>query len=131
MTHLAFLFCYLLSLYFWSHLEAVLSTFKILSCTDNKKYGKASYISLWTPTESGPPVTLRTGGDLNFAASFDCCLKDNHTDITITLETKLNILKSNTKKDLDFYNPPIGHLHDDDLLLLRPESFRVLLSCAN
>ena len=75
-------------------------------------------------------MTLRTGGDLNIAASFDCCLKDNHTDITITLETKLNILKSNTKKDLDFYNPPTGHLHDDDLLLLRPESFRVLLSCA-
>ena len=112
-------------------MEAVLTTFKILSCTDNKKHGKASYISLRTPTESGPPVTLRTGGDLNFAASFDCCLKDNHTDITITLETKLNILKSNTKKDLDFYNPPIGRLHDDALLLLRPESFRVLLSCAN
>ena len=25
----------------------------------------------------------------------------------------------------------IGHLHDDVILLLRPESFRVLLSCAN
>ena len=25
----------------------------------------------------------------------------------------------------------IGHLHDDIILLLRPESFRVLLSCAN
>ena len=26
---------------------------------------------------------------------------------------------------------PIGHLHDDVILLLRPESFRTLLSCAN
>ena len=26
---------------------------------------------------------------------------------------------------------PIGHLHDDVILLLRPESFRVLLSWAN
>ena len=26
---------------------------------------------------------------------------------------------------------PIGHLHDDIILLLRPESFRVLLFCAN
>ena len=25
----------------------------------------------------------------------------------------------------------IGHLHDDVILLLRPESFRTLLSCAN
>ena len=25
----------------------------------------------------------------------------------------------------------IGHLHDDIILLLRPESFRVLLPCAN
>ena len=25
----------------------------------------------------------------------------------------------------------IGHLHNDIILLLRPESFRVLLSCAN
>ena len=25
----------------------------------------------------------------------------------------------------------IGHLHDDIILLLRPESFRGLLSCAN
>ena len=25
----------------------------------------------------------------------------------------------------------ISHLHDDIMLLLRPESFRVLLSCAN
>ena len=25
----------------------------------------------------------------------------------------------------------IGHLHDDIILLLRPESFRVLLSCVN
>ena len=25
----------------------------------------------------------------------------------------------------------IGHLHDDIILLLLPESFRVLLSCAN
>ena len=25
----------------------------------------------------------------------------------------------------------IGHLHDDVILVLRPESFRVLLSCAN
>ena len=24
----------------------------------------------------------------------------------------------------------IGHLHDDVILLLRPESFRILLSCA-
>ena len=30
-----------------------------------------------------------------------------------------------------FYNPPIGHLHDDAILLLRPETFRVLLSFAN
>ena len=28
-------------------------------------------------------------------------------------------------------NLPIGHLHYDIILLLRPESFRVLLSCAN
>ena len=40
MTHLVFLFCYLLSLGFKSHLEAVLSidiylTFKILGCTNN------------------------------------------------------------------------------------------------
>ena len=28
-----------------------------------------------------------------------------------------------------FYNPPIGHLHDDAILLLRPQTFRVLLSC--
>ena len=28
-------------------------------------------------------------------------------------------------------NVPIGHLHYDIILLLRPESFRVLLSCAN
>ena len=26
---------------------------------------------------------------------------------------------------------PIGHLHEDVILLLRPESFRGLLSCAN
>ena len=25
----------------------------------------------------------------------------------------------------------IGHLHDDDIVLLRPESFRTLLSCTN
>ena len=30
-----------------------------------------------------------------------------------------------------FYNPPIDHLHDGAILLLRPETFRVLLSCAN
>ena len=29
------------------------------------------------------------------------------------------------------YFRTIGHLHDDVILLLRPESFRVLLSCAN
>ena len=29
------------------------------------------------------------------------------------------------------HHPIIGHLHDDIILLLRPESFRVLLSCAN
>ena len=41
MTHLVFLFCYLLSLYFQRHLEAVLSMFNILSCTiNNKKYEK-------------------------------------------------------------------------------------------
>ena len=41
MTHLVFLFCYLLSLCFQRHLEAVLSTFNILSCTiNNKKYEK-------------------------------------------------------------------------------------------
>ena len=33
MTHLVFSFCYLLSICFWNHLEAVLSTTKILSCT--------------------------------------------------------------------------------------------------
>ena len=37
---------------------------------------------------------------------------------------------------LEAYNylqqqPTIGHLHDDIILLLRPESFRRLLSCAN
>ena len=35
------------------------------------------------------------------------------------------------KRGRSFYNPPIGHLHDDPILLLRPETFRVLLSCAN
>ena len=49
---------------------------------------------------------LRTGGDLNFAASFDCYLKDNRTDITITLETKLNILKSNAKIRFRFLQSP-------------------------
>ena len=29
------------------------------------------------------------------------------------------------------FQVPIGHLHDDVILLLRPESFRVLFSCAN
>ena len=33
MTHLVFLFCFLLSLHFYHHLKAILSTFKILSCT--------------------------------------------------------------------------------------------------
>ena len=33
MTHLVFSFCYLLSLCFWNHLEGVLLTIKILSCT--------------------------------------------------------------------------------------------------
>ena len=35
MTPLLVLFCYSLHLLFLSHLEAVLSTFKILSCTNN------------------------------------------------------------------------------------------------
>ena len=30
-----------------------------------------------------------------------------------------------------FLSIAIGHLHDGDILLLQPESFRVLLSCAN
>ena len=30
-----------------------------------------------------------------------------------------------------FYIPPTGHLHDDAILLLRPETFTVLLPCAN
>ena len=34
---LVFLFCFLLSLRLQSHLKAVLSTFKILSCTNSKK----------------------------------------------------------------------------------------------
>ena len=34
-----FVFCYLLSLHLQSHLEAVLSTFRILSCTNSKKNG--------------------------------------------------------------------------------------------
>ena len=41
MTYIAFVFCYLLSLGLQSHLEAVLSTFKILSCSNSKKNGKA------------------------------------------------------------------------------------------
>ena len=41
MTYLVFVFCYLLSLHLWSHLEAVLSTFKVLSCTNSNKNGKA------------------------------------------------------------------------------------------
>ena len=41
MTYHVFVFCYLLSLRLYSHLEGVLSTFKILSCTNSKKNGKA------------------------------------------------------------------------------------------
>ena len=43
MTYLVFVFCYLLSLHLKSHfhLEAVLSTFKVLSCTNSNKNGKA------------------------------------------------------------------------------------------
>ena len=41
MTYIVFVVCYLLSLYLYSHLEAVLSTFKVLSCTNSKKNGKA------------------------------------------------------------------------------------------
>ena len=33
----------------------------------------------------------------------------------------------NVTRDIEI----IGHLHDDVILLLRPESFRTLLSCAN
>ena len=36
MTYFVFLFCFLLSLCHYSHLEAVLSMFKILSCTNSK-----------------------------------------------------------------------------------------------
>ena len=35
MSPLLVLFCYLLLFFFLSHLEAVLSTFKIFSCTNN------------------------------------------------------------------------------------------------
>ena len=43
MTYLVFLFCFLLSLHLQSHLEAVLSMYKILilSCINSKKNGEA------------------------------------------------------------------------------------------
>ena len=41
MTYIVFVVCYLLSLHLQSHLEAVLSTFKVLSCTNSKKNGEA------------------------------------------------------------------------------------------
>ena len=43
MTYLVFVFSNLLSLRLQSHLEAILSTFKILSCTNSKKNGKTTF----------------------------------------------------------------------------------------
>ena len=45
MTFLVFVFCYLLPLRLQSHLEAVVSTFKILSCTNSKKNGRLETLS--------------------------------------------------------------------------------------
>ena len=79
MTYLVFVFCYLMSLRLWSHLEDVLSTFKILSytvlfsTTQNLKHRLFSYILLLiqSPTNSHRVWAACAG------ISFPVCRKRN------------------------------------------------------
>ena len=59
-------------------------------------------------------------------------------ETTFILLTPLRTLRANVHLLIRLYLlrnillfSQIGHLHDDVILLLRPESVRVLLSCAN
>ena len=65
-----------------------------------------------------------------------CILSYNEESLFLFLLISVNPVYSQCEMEIllkggrSFYNPPIGHLHDDAISLLRPESFRVLLSCA-
>ena len=59
-----------------------------------------------------------------FLNKLDLFKKDNKTTLFMQ---KNKILRLHSK----IYHPPRGHLHDEAILLLQPESFNVLLSYVN
>ena len=66
----------------------------------------------------------RQNGRQKFLNKLDLFKKDKKTTLFMQKNKTLRLQSKN-------YHPPIGHLHDEAILLLLPESFSVLLSCAN